>query len=256
MKRHIRKIIFITLISLFCAICQIGFASETPKRIPVDLFYKVADTILQCQNKEENIVAYLSMADPLETPLLVLVKLEGTGTAVEHYQNAFGAKVDGVAPSTFVHIQEAIADKTDNWFYGWDYGKQEYTEGTFSLGQIVAATDTDPRRNAKNAIKAAVKDVCSINQQINKYANPEAYEIEKNRFYGNFKKADMIHKKQKEIQDAKEAPLKARVEKFVEYVHNHPELGITNLVDANSNNLPVMEKIINMYIASGLYKEQ
>ena len=120
---------------------------------------------------------------------------------------------------------------------------------------MVAAADTDPRRNAKNAIKAALKDACSLNQAINKYANPTAYAIEQDRFYGNFKKAHDLQSQQKETKSTQGALLRARVDKFVEYVHNHPELGVANLVDANRNDLSLMGQIMDMYIKTGLYKE-
>ncbi len=282
------NLILVLLIGLFC---QISFASDAPKRLSVCLIYKVANTVLQCQNKEEDMVAgqkefeetlmknyskrfdvkkiqrmdendirppkeYLDMATPPEVPLVVWVKLEGTGVSVDHYQNAFGAKVDGVAPSTFVHIKEVTVDRKNYDVYGWDYGTQEYTAGTFSLGRVVAAADTDPRRNAKNAIKAALKDACSQNEKINKYVDPEAYEIDQNRFHGYFKKANEIQKQQKDAIIAKEAPLRARVDKFVDYIHNHPELGVTNLVDANRNDLSTLKQMMEMYIKMGLYKEQ
>lgn len=287
---RIMKKISTVLVFLLCLFCQTVFAAETPKKLSVCLIYKVADAVIQCQNKEEDMAAgqkefeetllknyekrfdvkkiqrmdendirppkeYADMVQPTEIPLVVWVKLEGTGVSVDHYQNAFGAKVDGVAPSTFVHIKEVTVDKKNYAVYGWDYGKQEYTAGTFSLGRVVAAADTDPRRNAKNAIKAALKDVCSLNQDINKYADPTAYAIDQDRFYGNFRKANEIQNQQKEAKTAKEAPLRARVDKFVEYVHNHPELGVTNLVDANRNDLSLMGQIMDMYIKTGLYKE-
>ena len=64
-----------------------------------------------------------------------------------------------------------------------------------------------------------------------------------------------IQNQQKEAKNAQEAPLQARVDKFVEYIHNHPELGVTNLVDANRNDLSTMSQIMEMYIKMGLYKE-
>lgn len=281
----------VIVLLLCCLFSQIGFAAEPAKKLPVCLIYKVADTILQCQNKEEDMVAgqkefeaellknyskrfdvremkhvnakesrkpqeYIAMAKPDETPLLVWVALEGTGVSVDHYQNAFGAKVDGVAPSTFVSIQEGTIDRNNLTLSGWNYGTREYTEGTFSVGRVVAAVETDPRKNAKNAIKAALKEVCSPNTEINKYADPTGYEIEQARFQGDFKKVDELRDQRKAAQDAKEAPLRARVDKFINYVHNHPELGITNLVDANRNDLSLMNEFMETYIKMGVYKEE
>lgn len=281
----------VIVLLLCCLFSQIGFAAEPAKKMPVCLIYKVADTILQCQNKEEDMVAgqkefeaellknyskrfdvremkhvnakeshkpqeYIAMAKPDETPLLVWVALEGTGVSVDHYQNAFGAKVDGVAPSTFVSVQEGTIDRNNLTLSGWNYGTREYTEGTFSVGRVVAAVETDPRRNTKNAVKAALKDVCALTPGINKYTNPEMYAIDQYRFQGDFKKASELNQQRKAAQDAKAAPLRARVDKFINYVHNHPELGITNLVDANRNDLSLMNEFMETYIKMGVYKEE
>jgi methyltransferase-like protein len=84
----------------------------------------------------------------------------------------------------------------------------------------------------------------------------KAHAIDQDRLYGNFyQKANAFQNQQKEIKSAQEAPLRVRVDKFVEYVHNHPELGVTNLVDANRNDLSTMSQIMEMYIKIGLYKE-
>lgn len=84
----------------------------------------------------------------------------------------------------------------------------------------------------------------------------KAHAIDQDRLYGNFyQKANAFQNQQKEIKSDQEAPLRARVDKFVTYIHNHPELGVTNLVDANRNDLSTMSQIMEMYIKMGLYKE-
>lgn len=84
----------------------------------------------------------------------------------------------------------------------------------------------------------------------------KAHAIDQDRVCGNFyQKANAFQNQQKEIKSDQEAPLRARVDKFVTYVHNHPELGVTNLVDANRNDLSTMSQIMEMYIKMGLYKE-
>lgn len=84
----------------------------------------------------------------------------------------------------------------------------------------------------------------------------KAHAIDQDRVYGNFyQKANAFQNQQKEIKSDQEAPLRARVDKFVTYIHNHPELGVTNLVDANRNDLSTMSQIMEMYIKIGLYKE-
>lgn len=83
----------------------------------------------------------------------------------------------------------------------------------------------------------------------------KAHAIDQDRLYGYFRKANEIRNQQKEAKNAQEAPLRDRVDKFVTYIHNHPELGVTNLVDANRNDLSTMSQIMEMYIKMGLYKE-
>lgn len=84
----------------------------------------------------------------------------------------------------------------------------------------------------------------------------KAHAIDQDRVYGNFyQKANAFQNQQKEIKSDQEAPLRARVDKFVTYIPNHPELGVTNLVDANRNDLSTMSQIMEMYIKMGLYKE-
>lgn len=51
------KKIRVVFILLCCLFSQIGFAAEQAKKLPVCLIYKVADTVLKCQNKEEDMVA-------------------------------------------------------------------------------------------------------------------------------------------------------------------------------------------------------
>ena len=216
------KRIFLLTFVFGLTLAQFCFASDE-KKLRVHLFYKIPDTILQVQNKQENLVegqkefegmlqkAYskrfrvekverlandkvvepadcYQMVGPLETPFLLAIALEGTGTTVQHYQNAFGAQVDGVAPTTYVHLMEVIPDRQDLRFYGIDYGHQSYTAGTFAYGQTVAPVDVDPRTNIKNAVKACVRDANEFNRHhINKYMNPVDYQMEEDRFQGNYK---------------------------------------------------------------------
>lgn len=286
----VRKIALITL-AFVIGLMQICLGAEE-KKTRVHLIYKVPEAILQVQNKEENVIEgqkefetmllkeygkrfqvkkiervdmaktlypldCLQMVSPLETPLVVKITLEGTGTSVDHYQNAFGAKVDGVAPSTKIHMQEVILDRNESKFYGVDYGIQEYTSGTISLGRIVMAADTNPRTNVKNAVNACVRDVCVFNKQkINKYVSPEDYAIEEARHRGDFKTFDQALDKKKEQQEAANAPLKARIEKFKKFAEEHPDYGILPVLNMYQYSLEMQKSIMESYIQMGMYKEE
>ena len=212
------------LFLLFCFI-MLAFNTVYAATIPeptkkVVLFYRVPDTILQSQNADEDIVAgaaelekelknhyskrfivqevrkapeekmlpdgYQALIKPNQIPLIVTIDLEGQGSNVDYYQNAFGAKSAGVSQTVNVHLVEALPASNNNSFAWIDYGVQAYGAGTFAIGRDIFATQTDPRKNVKNAVRGCFRDACKLNESINKYANPAAYEKEVNRFTGNF----------------------------------------------------------------------
>lgn len=212
------------LFLLFCFI-MLAFNTVYAATIPeptkkVVLFYRVPDTILQSQNADEDIVAgaaelekelknhyskrfivqevrkapeekmlpdgYQALIKPNQIPLIVTIDLEGQGSNVDYYQNAFGAKSAGVSQTVNVHLVEALPASNNNSFAWIDYGVQAYGAGTFAIGRDIFAAQTDPRKNVKNAVRGCFRDACKLNESINKYANPAAYEKEVNRFTGNF----------------------------------------------------------------------
>lgn len=224
MKRII--LIFLALIA-FTSNC---FASAPKPIQKVVLFYMVKDEALQCQNSNEDMLAgkeelekeltdhynnrfivqgiervpvgtiwtvqeCFSKVKPNQLPFFIAIALDGQDQTEEHYQNAFGAQKTGVAPAIKVHLMEAIPDLEKNGFYQFDYGVQSYSAGTYAIGQNIYATQTDPRKNAKNAIRASFRDACKFNDSINKYANPKGYEKEYNRFTGNFKETSIVKDK-------------------------------------------------------------
>ncbi|NLU44043.1 MAG: hypothetical protein GXX11_04060 [Acholeplasmataceae bacterium] len=204
---------------VFNAICT----AATPKpNKEVFLFYKVSDSVIQCQNADEDMLSgakelekelvnhygkrfivqgieripqgillsvpeYFSKVKANQSPFIIIIDLEGQGQSTTLYQNAFGAQKVGIAPSTNVHLIEVVPYADDNNFYKYDYGIKSYSSGTIAMGRNIFAAQTDPRKNAKNSIRGCFRDACEFNESINKYANPAAYEQEYNRFTGNFK---------------------------------------------------------------------
>lgn len=288
--QQINKILGVLLFFVVFFANSLCFAEDENKLMRVELIYKVPESILLSQNKDENIqegqkefetylkgkyskrfdirkierqkfeethtpAEYLQKVQPLETPLLVIINLEGTGTSVDHYQNAFGAKVDGVAPSVFVRVKEIVIDRKTGTYDGMDYGRQEYTAGTIAWGRDVYAVNTNPRTNVKNAVKAAINDVCRIDKSINKYANPTKYQKEIDRYYGRFEKINKAEKQEALEKEQKEAPDRARVAKFLEWAKKQPGLEmVVNMVKNNGTEFGL--QTIEMYKAMGLYVEK
>ena len=295
-----KKILLLLCLCLTLSSADCLAASPAPKPTQrVFLFYKVADTILQCQNADEDMIAgteelekeLLShygkrfiVQDIKRSPLdfntnpagyrerypdikisqkilIVKIELEGEGTSSQMYQNAYGAKTVGIAPTINVHLLESISDTGEGYgeqhadseaFYSHDYGTQSYGAGTFAVGRQVYAAQTDPRKNVKNAVRASFRDACDFNQNINKYAAPAAYESELNRFTGNFKVQMIAFNKQY-------APQLAKIKKFAEWCNADATrkehwTAMTFFYNSGGPNNAVM--YIDKMIEAGLYKEE
>lgn len=225
---------------MFLNFCYAATPEPTKK---VVIIYRVSDAVLQCQNADENMIEgaqelekelvnhyskrfivegiqrgntpeksmpisfYQDKVKNGQTPLIITIFLQGQGQSTTLYQNAFGAQKTGIAPAINVQLKEVIIDPNDNAVYSWDYGVQSYSAGTFAIGMNIYAAQTDPRKKAKNAIRACFRDACKFNEDINKYANPTAYENEHNRFVGNFKPLALT-------QEKANAEANAKIEKF------------------------------------------
>lgn len=240
------KKILLMLFALL-TLCGCVFAEDVGREVMI--YYKVPNTILEAQNKKEDIIAgreefekkiastygkrftvisvkpypeslpkpldLKSLRKPNAVPFIIEISLEGTGVSVDQYSNAFGATTAAAAPSVNVHLIERVGDYDDNQFYGYDYGVQSYSKGTDSIGRYVFAVDTDPRRNAKDSVNAAMRDACKLNTSINKYASPKIYEREHARYQGQFKEM-AIEKKALESKD------EAEIEEFLKWCKTIP----------------------------------
>ena len=46
----------------------------------------------------------------------------------------------------------------------------------------------NPRINTKNAVNDCIKEACTLNSKVNRYADPAAYDKENARYNGEFEK--------------------------------------------------------------------
>lgn len=221
-----RLFMLTAILLLFSATCLSAAFTPTKKIV---LFYNFSDTILKAQNAEEDIIAgqkelekelqnhyskrfiveriapcpkgstspsdYKALVSPSQTPFIVKIELEGTGTQIDQYQNAYGAQATGLSPTVNVHLTETIVNDDGSKFFSIDYGAQQYGAGTFAIGRDIFVAQKDPRKNTKNAVRGCFRDACKLNESINKYADPGAYQREINRFSGNFKSIEEQDKK-------------------------------------------------------------
>lgn len=187
-----------------------------------------------------------------QTPLVVGIALKGQGETSTLYQNAYGAKKVGVAPSIDVRLIEIIPDQ--NNYYHYDYGVQSYSAGTFAVGMHIFAAQEDPRKNTKNAIRASFRDACKFDESINKYSNPAAYKQELNRFSGNFKAG--AEDKEKHYANAN-----IKIEKFIAWCNTEDEnkdlrQAMLRMMNAIYPTIDAKIGYINNLIQAGMYKEQ
>ena len=265
----------------FNSVC-LAATPEPSKKIV--LFYKVSDAVIQCQNSSEDMAAgtkelekelnnhyskrfivqgvqrlpqdtiltaaeYFNKVKFNQIPFIVKIKLEGQGQSTTLYQNAFGAQKYGVSPSTKVHLEEATLVTNDDSVYIQDYGIKSYSSGTFAVGRDVYAAQTDPRKNTKNAIRACFRDACEFNDNINKYANPAAYEREYNRFTGNFKALTLAG-------DLAMTDTNTRIEKFKTWCNADDSRKICLITIGVWGDSPeLMISYIDSLIKMGVYKE-
>ena len=265
---------------------------ENKKR--VELIYKVPDAVLQCQNKEENIeegkkefekflldqygkrfnirkIEYMSLEEkyqlpeylnkvgPMESPLLVIIELKGSGTTTDTYQNAFGAKTTVLVPTTKLSVMEALVNRKDGKYGSYSSGTLEYSAGSLALGRDVYVGGTDPRKRTKNAIKDAIKDICTENTSINKYADPDAYQNEKDRYSGNFYKIAERNAVKAREHAAVTKDQKERIEKFKAYCLKDKNSILYGLWTGSlyiwENDPETILPIIDSMKEQGLYKE-
>lgn len=290
-----KKILYLLIAVFLIAINSVCFANAPEPTKKVVLFYKVSDVILQCQNNDEDMVkgaaelekelydhyskrfivqevrrapneyldaaGYQKLIKPYQLPLVVRIDLVGEGTSVDYYQNAYGAKAAGVAPTITIHLVEALPAAPNEQFYMYDYGNIPYGAGTIAVGRNIYNIQDDPRKLTKNAVRASFRDACKLNEDINKYVNPAGYQKELNRFKGDFKvisdnaKAKISGKKEIQVFNNITADANERIERFRAWAKADPSrnpylVAIDNIGDTDKKLF-----FIDTSIKLGVYAE-
>ncbi|WP_299449101.1 hypothetical protein [uncultured Phascolarctobacterium sp.] len=198
-----KKLILCVLFLLICSVCAAAPAKK------VVLWYQVPDAILEVQNPENDmekgkaeLEAFiktnygkrfdiqivkrapeknLTAADvslvtrPNWVPVIVKIDLAGVGT---------GEKLVGKYATVKVALQESAV--VDGTIYTYDYGVKEYDSSMLRVAGYVVASEDDPRINTKNAVNDCITEACTLNDKVNRYADPAAYEKENARYNGEF----------------------------------------------------------------------
>ena len=201
-----KKFILCVLCLLVCSVC----AAAAPAQKAV-FWYQVPDVILEVQNPENDVekgrVEFeaflkekygkrfniqilkrapekeLTTADvtlvtrPNYLPVIVKLDLAGVGT---------GEKLVGKYATVKVALKESIV--ADGKFYSYDYGVKEYDSSMLRVAGYVVASEDDPRINTKNAVNDCIIDSCTLNEKVNRYADPASYAKEQARYKGEFNK--------------------------------------------------------------------
>ena len=201
-----KKLILCILCLLVCSVCA---AAEPAKKVV--FWYQVPEVILEVQNPEHDVekgkvefeaflkekygkrfniqifkrapekeltVADVSLVTrPNYVPVIVNIDLAGVGT---------GEKLVGKYATVKVALKETVA--IDGKFYSYDYGVKEYDSSMLRVAGYVVASEDDPRINTKNAVNDCIIDACTLNEKVNRYADPAAYAKEQARYKGEFNK--------------------------------------------------------------------
>lgn len=203
-----KKLILGILCLCVCAICAVAAAAPASK---VVLWYQVPEAVLQAQNSDNDVEkgkaefeAYLTekygkrfavqmvkrapdkeltasdvmlVTRPNWVPVVVELQLAGVGS---------GDKLVGKYSTVKVGLKEATV--VDGVLYSHDYGIKEYDSSMLRVAGYVLASEGDPRINTKNAVNDCIAEACTMKENINHYADPDAYAKESYRYNGEFNK--------------------------------------------------------------------
>ena len=197
---------------ILCVLCLLVYSvcAAAPAQKAV-FWYQVPDVILEVQNPEHDVekgrVEFeaflkekyskrfniqilkrasekeLTTADvtlvtrPNYLPVIVKLDLAGVGT---------GEKLVGKYATVKVALKESIV--ADGKFYSYDYGVKEYDSSMLRVAGYVVASEDDPRINTKNAVNDCIIEACTLNEKVNRYADPASYAKEQARYKGEFNK--------------------------------------------------------------------
>lgn len=205
-EMSMKKLFLCILCLLMCSVCAAAPAKK------VVLWYQVPEAVLEAQNLENDVekgktefeaflmanygkrfpVQMIKQAAPDKeltaadvslvtrpnwVPIVVKLDLAGVGS---------GEKLVGKYSTVKVALKESTV--VDGKLFSYDYGIKEYDSSMLRVAGYVIASEDDPRINTKNAVNDCIKEACTLNSKVNRYADPAAYEKENARYNGEFEK--------------------------------------------------------------------
>ena len=180
-----KKLFLCILCLLICSVCAAAPAKK------VVLWYQVPEAVLEAQNLENDVEkgktefeAFLMANYGKRFPVQMIkqaavVKLDLAGVGS-------GEKLVGKYSTVKVALKESTV--VDGKLFSYDYGIKEYDSSMLRVAGYVIASEDDPRINTKNAVNDCIKEACTLNSKVNRYADPAAYDKENARYNGEFEK--------------------------------------------------------------------
>ena len=133
--------------------------------------------VKRAPDKELTASDVMLVTRPNWMPVVVQLQLAGVGS---------GDKLVGKYSTVKVGLTEAAV--VDGVLYSYDYGIKEYDSSMLRVAGYVLASEDDPRINTKNAVNDCIAEACTLKENINRYADPDAYAKEGYRYNGEFNK--------------------------------------------------------------------
>lgn len=195
-----KKLFLCILCLLTCSVCAAAPAKK------VVLWYQVPEAVLEAQNLENDVEkgktefeAFLMANYSKRFPVQMIKKapdkeLTAADVSLVTRPNwvPIVVKLDlaGVGSGDKLVVKVALKESTavDGKLFSYDYGIKAYDSSMLRVAGYVIASEDDPRINTKNAVNDCIKEACTLNSKVNRYADTAAYDKENARYNGEFEK--------------------------------------------------------------------
>ena len=181
-----KKLFLCILCLLMCSVCAAAPAKK------VVLWYQVPEAVLEAQNLENDVEkgktefeAFL-MANYGKRFPVQMIKQAAPDKELTAADVSLVTRPNWVPIVVKLDLKESTV--VDGKLFSYDYGIKEYDSSMLRVAGYVIASEDDPRINTKNAVNDCIKEACTLNSKVNRYADPAAYDKENARYNGEFEK--------------------------------------------------------------------